>query len=117
MKNLKSVIAAVALMAFSTSAFAAGETAKRPLKSTEKMRVEIFDRVEGLRMNDFELKDATVEVSFFVNADGDLAIESIECDNCVVKSYVAQKLQSEKMYVAEELQNTRHSIKIRYVIV
>ncbi len=117
MNNFKILTVAFLFAAFSLTASAAGESAAKPLKSAATMKSEICKRVDNLKLIDFDFNDATVEIAFYVNADGDVAVASVEGECCVANSYVAKMLKDKKMYVAPELQNTRHEIKIRYVVI
>lgn len=100
---------------FTGSAIAGGETAAKPMKTLKALKSDIASSLHGLEMKNFNLDDASVDLEFIVNKEGDLAIVSVEGENCLVNTYVSQMLKNKKIYVEEHLANKVHKIKVRYV--
>ena len=112
MKNLKSIMAGVALMALSVPAMASGDSPAKPMKTADMMKSEICNDLCDLKLIDFNLTDETVDVYFNVDAEGNLKVEKVEGANCLVTSYVSQMLENKKIFVSEDLQNVSHHYEI-----
>lgn len=108
--------AAVVLMG-STAMAAGGEGEDKPLKSTAVMKADIYDGLTDLKLKDFKLTDETVDIYFSINTEGNVVVESVEGDNCLVTAYVSQMLVDKKLNVVDELKNVKHHIKVRYVVI
>ena len=117
MKSLTKAIAiaACAIITLPVSANVGGESEDNALMTTKNLKDEVFTRVQDIKGEYYNLKDATVKVSFFINPTGDVAVENVEGDNHLANAKVARLLLDQKMYVAAELQNTRHTVTIRYI--
>ncbi len=118
MKTIKLVIASLALVAFGLPATASGgDEAPKPLKSTAMLNADIYDQIDDLKLNDFKLTDETVDIYFTINSEGKVILNDVTGDNCMVTTYITQMLADKKMNVASELQNVKHHIKVRYVVI
>ncbi len=117
MKSIRSIMAGLAVVAMGIPAMASGGDAPKPLKSTAMIKADICDEIGNLKLNDFKLTDETVDIYFTINSEGDVIVNSVDGNNCMVTGYVSQMLKEKKMYVAEELQNVKHHIKVRYVVI
>lgn len=115
MKVVKTSIFSLALMLASAgSVLAEGESAK-PLKTADDLKRSIVESVDDIKLQDFNIDDATVEVEFIVNPAGNVAVVSVDGKNCLMNTYVQQMLKDKTIYVTENLSNTIHKVKIRYV--
>ncbi len=116
MNLLKSLTVAVALF-IGTSAFAAGETEKRALSSEQAVKMEMYDRIDRLDIQNFNLKDCTVEVTFSVDADGNVSVLSTAGASCLANEYIKLRMEARKLFVTENLQNKDQKVKLRYVVI
>ena len=118
MKKIKSLMAGLAIVAMGIPAMASGgEDAPKPLKTVEVMKADICNEIGNFKLKDFKLTDETVDIYFSVNAEGDVIVDKVDGENCMVTGYVSQMLKDKKMFVVEELQNVKHHIKVRYVVI
>lgn len=116
MKILKTLVAVLA-MSISTTAFAAGETPDGTLSSEEAMKMEIFNRVENLDIQNYALEDCTVEVTYNVDAAGQVHVVATAGASCLANEYIKLKMEGRKLYVAEHLQGKDQTVKLRYVVI
>ena len=106
----------LALVAFSATAYAANPE-DGTLSTQKEMKSEVFNRIGDLKIQDFKITDCKVEVSYTVDAEGQITVEKVSGSSCVATEYVKNKLESEKMYVSPSLQGTTHSMTLRYVVI
>ncbi len=118
MKTIKLVMAGLAIVAFGLPAMASdGDDAPKALKTTAMMNADIYDQIDDLKLNDFKLTDETVDIYFTINTEGKVMLNDVSGDNVMVTAYITHMLADKKMNVASELQNVKHHIKVRYVVI
>lgn len=118
MKKIKFLLASLIMVAASLPAMASGgEDAPKPLKSTAMMNADIYNQIDDLRLNDFKLTDEIVDIYFTINSEGQVIVNDVSGDNCMVTTYIKQMLADKQMNVVSELQNVKHHIKVRYVVI
>lgn len=121
-KNIKmkskriTVIGALLGLMLSTSAFASGGAPARTLASEDMVELAVYNEISGFNMKDFNLQDETVAIDFSINAEGKVIIENVEGNSCLINSYVTQMLKDKEFPISENLKNTTHHIKVRYVV-
>ena len=116
MSTIRTTIAALLLsLSFTGSAMVGGDGTARPMKTLKALKSDIASSLHELEMTSLNLDDASVNLEFIVNKEGDLAIVNVEGENCLVNTYIRQMLKGKKIYVEEHLANQVHKIKVRYV--
>ncbi len=96
MKNLKSIIAIIAITLATT--FSANATEKKPSKITKELRTELVSML-GNTIN-IELKKSTSgEISFMVNNKNEVVVISVESKVNEFNSMVKRKLNYKKITV------------------
>lgn len=94
MRNLKSIIAIIAISLATT--FSATATEKEPTKVTEKLRTEIISMLGSTVQ--LELKNTTsAEISFMVNNKNELVVVSVDSNVSEFQSIVKTKLNYKKL--------------------
>lgn len=94
---------------------AEGEAPARPMKTLKDLKSDVALSVHALDMHNLNLDEASVNLEFIVNKEGDLAVVSVAGENCLVNTYVTQMLKGKKINVADHLANKVHKIEVRYV--
>ena len=116
MKTFKTFIAAFAIL-FSTTAFAGNESEDRALSSEEALRMEMYKRVLKMDIQNYNLEDCTVEVTYRVDSEGKVEVVSTAGPSWLAGEYVRLKMQELSINVAPELQNKNQTLTLRYVVI
>ncbi len=94
---------------------AAATPEEKPMETVEDLKSNVVSTLEALEMHKLNLDDASVNLQFVMNKEGDLAVVSVEGENCLVNQYVTQMLKGKKIAINEALANKVHEISVRYV--
>jgi hypothetical protein len=96
MRNLKTIVAILAISLVTTFSTTASE--KEPSKITQKLRTEIVSML-GSEIT-LELKSsATAEISFMINKENEIVIISVDSKIDELKSIIKSKLNYKKVAV------------------
>ncbi|MDD7916005.1 hypothetical protein [Polaribacter ponticola] len=95
MKNLKTVIAILAISIATT--FSASATEKSPSKITKKMRTEVVSLLGDNLKIEFNNSVTTAEVSFMINNKNEVVVINVNSDVKEFNSYVKYKLNYKKL--------------------
>jgi len=116
MKVLKNFFLALSFLAVSTAAIAKGNEAK-PMATAAALKANIISSVQDFNINELHLTDETVEIAFTVNNEGNLVVNEVSGENCLVNTYVKQMLANKSLKVDESLKNIEQRVVIRYVVI
>jgi hypothetical protein len=97
MKNLKSIIAIIAISLATTFSTTASE--KKPTKTTSNLRTKIVSML-GKKINLEIDRTTTAEISFMINNDNEVVVVSVDSNLSEFKSIVKNKLNYKKIAVA-----------------
>lgn len=96
MRNLKSIIAIIAISLATT--FSTAATEKESSKITKKLRTEIVSML-GKKIQ-LELKEtSSAEISFMINNKNEVIVLSVDSENKQFSSFVKNKLNYKKITV------------------
>lgn len=109
MKNLKSIIAIIAI-GFATS-FSSFAIDKKPEKISQKLRTEIIT-ILGEKINLELQSDTSAEISFVVNNENELVVVNVDSDVREFQSFVKTKLNYKKINVKGVIKGEIYKIPV-----
>ncbi|WP_334058451.1 hypothetical protein [Polaribacter sp. P097] len=110
MRNLKSIIAIIALSLSTVIATSASE--KNPSKVTKEIRTEIVSMLGKKIPIEFK-KAEKVEVSFMINKDNEIVILTVDCNQTEFNTYVKNKLNYKKLNAVGAKQGEVYKVPVK----
>jgi hypothetical protein len=97
MKNLKTIIAILAISLATT--FSTTATEKSPSKITKQMRTEVVSMLGNNLNIEFDTSTTSAEVSFMINSKNEIVVVNVKSKVNEFNSYVKNKLNYKKINV------------------
>lgn len=112
MKTVRHLLTAGLIMAGTMTSFA--DESPRPIRQVNTLKTVMLEKISELSLDRYDIDEVELQVSYKINAEGQVTVTSVTGASCFVNEYVRMMIEKDEVPVDATLIDQEVTMNIKY---